>query len=1241
MGNQFQINGASGQKQTRFTDIYTGRWSSGLYTNRSPLRDAVTQRWQEKFYGAAGDALIAGSNVEITNRLTLARRPGNSQYDNNGGAGYSTINRFDEFRLFNTNAEQIDVMIDQANAMYALVKGVGPAQLVWTKSAGAGQTYVQSVGNSLYFGNGVDNKKWLQSLQPGSDGYAWVPSMSWNGPTTPFLTTFLVVTTGGTQYIQQLTSAIIPIASTVTTGGTLMVTTSSATNLTTVLSIGLQVSFPATLAATNLASKTVTILTVTSNTFTAAFGTNYSIVTETSKYGTVVNGGTPVSGTTAPSWSTTVPANGNHYQGGLTTDNTVLWTNRGLPTENWGLVAPAGVPVISKGASRNAWAAFTYYSNPGVIIDTRSSNTNIWQVTTAGLAGPTIPFSLTPSVGNTQAETTPGTAVWKCVATTATAAWAAHTNYAVNSLIVGNASGTNCLFQLGALVTPQIIGSIAGQAWTTTSGRGAVDLYYPAGGGSGFTPPSLTWQGNAGQNTQFSIINGAGEVTGSTDSGRYENWEASAIATIKIPIAGTYSFSLAHDDGAFYAFGGTAQRITGNLNDPFYNHTQTVINGYTNIVGTNLSGATTDSSTWNFPTAGNYTLEINWTNWEHASQMQFTCNGQLIAPSPSESGATQPVWASWSTSSAAYDPTTNIVSYNNTSEAVNQYQWNNLGPVTDFAWVTAINYTLPAITGNPLTSAGIIIDPVGNYEFPYRTGQTGATTSEPNPFATGVSQLTNDNPNLIWINEGSAGSSPQGTISTFNGGWQYGIAFVNTLDNTVSNSSQLTPSTGNFVGSTGVVFAAGTGIPNSAKIDPQADYVAIFRTTDGESTPFLIPGTGNSFYTIPLSTYLTVGYTDTTPDTGLDNLVEAAIAGENTPPPGGAVNLTYHLNRIFFSVGNVVYWSTGPDAPVGNGTDGVSPLNFDVLPSLIKRIVPLSIGALVFTVSDVYLIQGQGTGNNPIQSAFPYLQGVGLLSYNALDINGSIIGFFTTDNQFVIFDPSGGVSYVGVNIGDQFRQNNGVAGTNWNPANVYVTWHVNGEDQGWYVSDGQFGWYRLMPTPSPETGITWSPFATIVFGCKAVQSIEVTPGVHQLLLGPLTNGPILKRDLTVFTDNNQSYNANAVLGSIVLAQPGQTAEIAFITTDCVVVGDPINIGIILNEALPFYKGIFEVLKEWESDPHGLAKSSSILGQRFYLSEMPDQAALCRHCQVQINFGLDTVQNELLTLTIYGSYMVEN
>lgn len=1138
MPNLLGLAGAQPQKQVRFAPIYNGRWSSGIWTNRSPLRDAATTRIVEKYYGAAGDALIAGFNVEITNKLTLARRPGNSVFDSNS---WDDVDRFYDFRLFNQTDEEIDIMIDQADALYSLFNSVKTS--VFTKSANAGQSYMQSVGNTLFFGNGVDQKKWLQSL------VQWQANFDWAANSYPAFTTFLIDPNGN---IQQLTT------------------------------VG-------------------------------------------------------VSGGSTPTWSTVTPDAGNDFQGGLTTDGSAVWTNRGNPVENWGIVGPttAVKPVV--GSSRVAWVSNTFYSLVSVIID---SNGNLQQVTTAGLTAATPPTWQT-SVGLT---TTSGSAVFTMIQTAASLVWTAGTAYTTGQFIIGNASGVNCLFQLTAGQTASLNSNVSIFTYGvgTPQPAGVVNATFPTSTGSALhsftTLTSLNENGSptgTGATQVWNNLNGAGTVTGTTQpftAGVVDNdYQMIVLGSFNIPVAGQYAFQIISHDGMLWGIGNGAQLVSGPNVPPSgggANQTQTANQGFPVFGGNNnrfeAGGFSTNNFVVNFPNAGTYSFEIDYAYWFHSGQqLNVTCNGNVIPFGTAISGPTQPIWPSFTT---AFAP-----AYATVTESAGQFVWRNLGPTTDFVFHPSVNFTLPNTT---------VIDPNGNTEGPFETGVSGITQPT---WSTLLNQLTLDNPNLIWINQGPAAAPPSGSVSTFNGGWIYTIALVNTLDQTIPNAAPLSLPTGNFIGAAGVTIPAGSGL-NPSTIDTQADYVAIYRTTDGQTTPFLIPNSnpgGLPFNTtISLHDYLTSGYVDSTPDANLNNLIEAPIAGENTPPVAGSINLTYHLSRIFYSKGNIVYWTSGPDAPSGNGINGSSPLNTDSFPSLVKRLVPTTSGLVVFTVSDTYIIQGAGTETSPITPGIPLLQGVGISSYNAVDINGSIIGFFTTDNQFVIIDPSSGVSYAGFPIGDQFRLDNGGSGTNWNPANVYVAWHVEGEDQAWYVSDGAVGWYRLMPTPAPETGYTWSPFAPIVGGVKAVQGIEVIPGKHKLLLGPTAAGPILNRDLTVFTDNGTAYEAYAVLGSMVLAQPGQIAVVSFITTEAVRIGTPIVLGVIFDEALPYYQGSFDILKHWVPDPPTAKQSKSFYAQRFYMSDSNEEA-VCRHIQVKIDFGKQTVQNELEALTVFGAYMQES
>ena len=913
---------------------------------------------------------------------------------------------------------------------------------------------------------------------------------------------------------------------------------------------------------------------------------------------------------------------------------------------------------------------------------------------------------MSPTVTSPNATTVvDGDAVWTCIQLAASLTWMPSTHYNVGDFIV---SPNSFLFQLGPQTSPFIVDDVTLEAVGLPNSfqntwQGA-NFYYnsadavghsgfpdwPPAGSSTQTPNSL-WlvrdlpRGSGGDTTPFDVrpVNGAGELGTKTNltGGLTQRWIGSLTTRIFIPKAGPYTFTTQHSDGMFFSFDsaranndtviGGAYKVSGAKNNVPQSITPKMGYGLgaTNLSGNNNSGNTgpgpfgetadfpADTATWNFPQAGAYGLEIAFAKWYHTGGYAiFMSPGtggspkQTLAFGRNISGATAPTWPTFTASGAGWDSTLQVIKWGakvtEVANAGNQYTWNNVGPIADFNatnrsgdWANGITYTLPG-TG--------IIDQLGNEQVAYQTGVSG--TVQPVFTNTTVGQVQNvDVVPLSFMNTGSLPASTTGgnTITATSAqGWLYWIALVNTLDQTVSNVGPVSLGTGP-ISKGQITFAPGAGL-DSATIDPQADYVAIFRSTDGFTTPFLIPGLVNSPYTVPLHQYLTNGYVDTTPDTGLNNLLQGAQALENTPPPIGAQNLSFHLSRIWFSVGNTVYYTTGPLSPIGNGTDGFSPGNFASTPSQVKRLVPTAIGMLVFTVSDIYIIAGSGTSTNPLLPAIPYLTGVGIGSYNALDINGGLIGFFTTDKQFVLFDPSAGLHYVGFNIGDQFRKNNGQPGTSWNPNDVYVAWYINGEDQAWYVADGTNGWFKLIATPAPEQGnVAWSPFATIAGGAGAIKSVEISPGVHRLLIGGITSASfILTRDLDATTDggttgdDGEAYAAYGVIGSIVLAQPGQVAKVAFITTDSVRVGSPLIIGVIFDEALPYYTGSFDILKHWVPDPPGLPESTSILSQRFYVAEDEESAAYCRHLQILFQWPAENAANELQTLTIFGAYEVE-
>jgi hypothetical protein len=1222
-----QLAGASPDKPPKYVPLYQSRYWTGLYTQRSPLRSAGSA-YEERYLGSRCDALIDGSNCEITPKLTLARRPGNPVYNSNT---FSAVNAFYSFREFGNNTEQIRVMADTASTLYDATAG---GQIsVFSKSAGSGQTFMQSVGNTLFFANGVDQKKWIQSLFTRNASGA-LPNIANNttlsAATTPFISTYLIDSNGNLQELLATKQTTVTNVAYVSSTNTLTLTVGSISGI----SVGNQFIIWDAVTATWLNGITLQVTTAPVGSTVVcklinASHADYVSASETATL-TLASGGTPVTGGSVPTWNTTVPSSANNFQGGITVDGTAEWINRGNPVRNWGIVSGTAAPTVVVGTSTSAWKSNTFFSLAGAVVDTQfGGQTNIWQVTAAGKSGASNPFTTNPTSGTT--TVTDGTVTWKCVASTNSgdAAWTAHTSYANGHLIVQPAGGssTKSLFQLQYSTSNPQIKQVGGVYVTATvyphnhSFAGQCDLFNGSlpgslatdtGGNSILYNPVADFSGVLVQ----SILNGAGETTGTRIPfpAYTTNYNMVVVFTLTIPSAGQYTFNITHDDGVYFGIstGGTSGAVPAYVSGPKVNltgvqSTLTAVNGYTVYGGNNISGLNSDNYTVSFPAADTYIFELDFCQWESAQQLVFKVNGQNPVPGTPETSASAPIWPVFSSSFAP--------NYASVTESANQYTWSNLGPITDSVWTTGVNYTLPNTT---------IIDPHNNTEAPFRAGVSG--TSVPT-FSTGINQLTNDNPNLIWINQGPATAPAVGSISAFNGGFQYCVALMNSAPDTVSNASPLSVATGNFIGATGITITG--GIPATASIDPQSDFVAIFRTTDGLTTPFLIPGASNfPIGTVPLPEYLANGYVDTTLDTGLNNLIEAPIAGENTPPALGAQNLTYHLSRIWFSVGNVVYWTSGPDTPIGNGVEGVIPTNTQTFPSLVKRIVPTTVGAFVFTVSDVYIIVGQGTPTSPIQPAYPYAPGIGILSYNALDIFGSSIGLFATDQTFNVLDISSGLSEVGFCIGDKLQA------SSWNPANAYVTYHASGEDKAWFLSDGATGWYRASVTPVPESGITISPFATVTGGCKAVTSIETSPGKHQLLVGPTSSGPILARSLTNFQDNGTSYSWFAILGSLVLANPGQIAEIPFITTDSNAVGTPLSMSVILDECVPTYTGSFEPINEYVEDPPDLPTSTSTYAQRFYLSQTREPA-VCRHLQIRYDFPKEAAKNELYAMSVYG------
>lgn len=553
--------------------------------------------------------------------------------------------------------------------------------------------------------------------------------------------------------------------------------------------------------------------------------------------------------------------------------------------------------------------------------------------------------------------------------------------------------------------------------------------------------------------------------------------------------------------------------------------------------------------------------------------------------------------------------------------------WQNVGTVVTWNGATlnsVVTIGVGATTVVTLTQT--ILDTNGNLQNVYKAGKSAGAAPT---WKTAEGALTNETSStLSWINAGAAGSTANA------GTWTYGYAFRNS---TTSYDSPMSPESAPIVLSPPTGFNGYISVTGSCPGDPQFDTIRIFRTTQQTSStgatdvflqvadiPLTVDQVGN--------TAAIWSYQDSNPDSFLNFLIEGDITGQNSAPPAGFLPDCYHLQRIWGHVANVVFFTNGPDALNGaNGNETLSPSNNYVMPAPVVRIMANALGLFVFTTAGMYTIPGSGTTTDPLRPPKPFLDGkvAGLLNYDALAINGTLLHLMNSKNEVLMIDPSTGVSESGFPIGD-------ILLASYNPASTRVVWHdQNSTDAALYVADGSVGWYRCNPTPAPESGMAWSPQAQIVGGAGFVQSVEISTGVHKLLVQAPGGGAILYRDATNFADNGTTYAANAIVGSLVLAPAGSVALIDFVTIDAMAVGSRIIPSVLLEEI----SGTFDVLGQNVPDPTDLPTSTTVYGDRWYMATTL-KPALCRHMQIKFSIPSENAGNELLTYAIYGTVVDE-
>jgi hypothetical protein len=549
-------------------------------------------------------------------------------------------------------------------------------------------------------------------------------------------------------------------------------------------------------------------------------------------------------------------------------------------------------------------------------------------------------------------------------------------------------------------------------------------------------------------------------------------------------------------------------------------------------------------------------------------------------------------------------------------------------------------------------------------------GTSGITTTTANGssfgaiiIASGTSPTFSLNACTITIYTSAAPGVGGNGSGSLTGTWTYAYSYANTNATTATGN----PVASNIVGGSASATLSNnlnTSISVTASSDPQVNAIFLWRTLKGGATLFYVGSYPNSTGTIYDSANNSSGTAAVT-DANLDTTKTAATAFQLTPPPQNLYGHTWFSNRLWAFVGNTLYYASGPDLGniYGNGNEGWPPANYFTFTSQITRLVQVTSGLLVFTVSDVWLIVGNASAIGVAQSApsttglilfnpIPVVFDYGLLSPFALDVNGGTIYLMTSDGQAMALDPSTGQTEIGFPIGyPNIAYPNDPSLASFNPKNTYVAWHVSGStEKAVYISDGSTGWFRCNPNLPPDGGFVWSNKANIVGGCMAVQSIETAPGTHSLLIGPgASGGPVLVRNQNVFTDNGSTYPSNFTVGAINLAEFGQVAEVRFVAAKFNRVGKSPQISILPDEL----NGTFENISGYvHSDPptlYGATGSPATLYSNRYdlaqsITNSPNVTPgplVCTEMQILVDFSAtDSAQNEMLSLGLYGTIWQE-
>jgi hypothetical protein len=572
--------------------------------------------------------------------------------------------------------------------------------------------------------------------------------------------------------------------------------------------------------------------------------------------------------------------------------------------------------------------------------------------------------------------------------------------------------------------------------------------------------------------------------------------------------------------------------------------------------------------------------------------------------------------------------------------------WQNIGlgitrtdsATTGPVMTSSDDYTNVMTVGNignsiAVSLLGQVLDSNGAIEIVNIGGLSGPGPTAP---SSGWSQIeggsTTDN-QITWINGGS--SAAVGGIAAGTASWYYTYAYVDDITGSVGQAAPLSPA---------IVLAQNSyvQVQGAYYIPPSGPYnrigtINIYRTPQGGPIAYLIAQIPN----VPTAQGPWT-YNDYSPDQGspgstMNNLLSADLIGYNSPPPDGFIPICLHLSSIWGFVDNVLYFSAGGDVTNMKGGWEAFPAGNNLSFQSTGHVGwGTNSGLYVILEDSIQLIAGTAPPFSPSR-----VVGIGIRSPNCFTLNGQSPFLFTSDRQVIGIDPSAGCTV------DGFPIANLLAVAPFDPSTSYLTWHVDGTDQRLFIGDGakaasgSQGYYNMINSITPEPpAAVWSPKRVIAAGCGCIKSVETYAGKYQMLVAPATSGPILYRDITKATDNGAKYAAWAIVGSNVLAHPGQIAEIGFIHLEAVRTGGVPKVAVLVGE-VSGWPGCppFDDLGKVVHDPPRLPESKSLHSNRYYMTQT-GKPAWCRHLQIKIAFAIEDAMNEVLSFTAYGAIHLE-